>query len=103
MSENIRSMFGLKAPWKKKPIFDPPVALKLIAGDPLVQEELTFVLTGWGMHGGTIGKPLIFELNVKNGQGKPTDIDSQRLTTQLSQDLKNLAATLKEFPKENII
>jgi len=40
------------------------------------------------MHGGTIGKPLIFELNVKNGRGKPTDIDTQRLTAVLSQDLK---------------
>jgi len=73
---------------EKRVLFDPPVALKLIAGDPLVQEELNFVLTGWGMHGGTIGKPLVFELNVKNGQGKPRDIDPQRLTAKLSQDLK---------------
>jgi len=67
----------------------------MIAGDLLVVEELNFVITGWGMHGGTVGKPLAFEIHVKNSQGQPTDIDTQRLTVVLSQEKKISAYSQK--------
>jgi len=85
-------MFGLKALSKKKPVFNEPIPLKLIAGDPLVTEEMNFVITGWGMHGGTVGKPLAFEIHVKNTQGQPMDCDSQRLSVVLNKELKKVSA-----------
>jgi len=80
----------VKGALEKKPIFNESVPLKLIAGDPLVQEEIHFTMTGWGMHGGTVGKPLAFEVAVKNTQGSPMDCDTQRLTAVLNQDLKKV-------------
>jgi len=79
-------MFGSKVLSKKKPIFAESVPLKLIPGDPIVVEDMNFVITGWGMHGGTVGKPLAFEIHVKDGQGQPIDVDTQKLTTALTSE-----------------
>jgi len=82
----------VKGALEKKAIFKEPVPLKMIPGDPIVQEEMNFVVSGWGMHGGTVGKPLTFEIMVKNNQGQPSDCDTQRLIVVLNQDLKRVNA-----------
>jgi len=80
----------VKGALEKKYIFAEPVPLKLIAGDLIVTEELNFVVTGWGMHGGTVGKPLAFQILVKNSQGQPVDCDASRLTVVLLQGPRKL-------------
>jgi len=67
------------------------VELKLIPGDPLIKEEMHFVVSGWGMYGGTVGKPLVFEVQVKNDSGQPIPCDAQRLTAVLNQGLKKVS------------
>jgi len=68
---------------EKKPIFKEPVPLQLIAGETIVTTEMFFSISGWGMHGGTVGKPLAFEILVKDNQGHPLDCDTQKLLAVL--------------------
>lgn len=82
----------VKGAYEKKPIFGQAVGLELIAGDVIVKEEMNFFVTGWGMHGGTVGKPLAFEINVKDPNGQPMDCDISRLLVILTQNDRKVTA-----------
>eukprot|EP01125_Pyxidicula_operculata_P023132 TRINITY_DN9827_c0_g1_i1.p1 TRINITY_DN9827_c0_g1~~TRINITY_DN9827_c0_g1_i1.p1 ORF type:complete len:453 (-),score=111.98 TRINITY_DN9827_c0_g1_i1:25-1293(-) len=80
--------FYVRGRMERRPIYDAPVELQVIASDPIVKTNTHFTVSGFGMQGGKVGRPLFFDIVVRDEQGKFMDCDKERLVVHCSQGMK---------------
>jgi len=81
----------VKGRMEKRPIFTGEgVPLDVIPHDPIVTQNMYFTASGFGLHGGSVGKSYTFQIEVKDDNNNPIDCNLQKLQVEVSQGLKKL-------------
>jgi len=78
---------------EKKPIYTGlGVPLDIIPHDPVVSQNMHFTASGFGLHGGSLGRSYTFQVEIRDDNGHPLDCNIQKLQVSVSQGLKKMVA-----------
>jgi len=69
------------------------VELEFIPHDPVVTQNMHFTASGFGLHGGSLGKLYSFRIETKDDNGTPFDCDFRKINIEISQGLKKMMGT----------
>jgi len=70
------------------------VTIDFIAEDPVVTKNMHFSASGFGLHGGSVGKSYSFLIEIKDDRGQYMDCNIYNLKVVVSQGLKQLQANI---------
>jgi len=83
----------------RRAIYQKPCPLYVDSGDFLeeVGEDMTIRASGAGFKGGEAGRPAVFQIKARDANGRPVELNIQKLKVWLFQPGKKLPATVTEI------